>query len=44
MLGESSIKEAKAIKIILQRYEATSGQKVILPKSVIFFFNTPDYR
>lgn len=40
MLGESFIKDAKAIILILQKYEAASEQKVSLPKTIIFFFNT----
>lgn len=33
--------EARTIKMTLQNYEAASGHLVSLPKSMIFFLNTP---
>lgn len=43
-MGEGSIKEAKNVKMTLNIYEHGSGQKIILAKSSIFFFNTPKHK
>lgn len=40
ILGDGSISKVKNHKIILSKYEATSGQRISLPKSSIFFLNT----
>ena len=44
MGGEASVKEAKAMKDILDIYSRGSGQLINWDKSFIFFINTPEDR
>ena len=44
MGGEASVKEAKAMKDILDIYSRGSGQLINWDKSSVFFINTPEDR